>query len=80
MSSMEGKPNQARGSKKKNAHFSSDEGGEQLASMGGSGVANGAQLMAKGKPKLALEAWLKRWRRCVCVCMRSSTHEAFHEA
>ena len=76
-----GGQNQAWGELFKNAHFSSDEGGEQLASMRGLGVANGAQRVAQGKAKKALQVWLKRWRGvCVCVCMRSSTHKAFHES
>ena len=39
------------------------------ACMEGLRVARGAQLEANGKPLLALEAKLKRWRLCVCVCV-----------
>ena len=70
MSSMEGRPNQARGKQEKNAYFFHQGGGKQLASMRGLGVASGAPMVAYGKPKHALEAWLKRWRGvCVCVCV-----------
>ena len=40
-------------------------------------MASGAQMEAKGKPYLALEAQLKRL--CVCVCVHEElNHEAFH--
>ena len=57
---MEDRPNQAWGERSKNAHFSNKEGGGQLASLRGVGVAGGAQMRAHGKLRKALEAWLKR--------------------
>ena len=58
-------------------HFSWDEGGAIEACMEGVGVASGAQMEAKGKPYLALEAQLKRLSVCVCV-HEELNHEAFH--
>ena len=69
MTSMVERPIHARGEQEKNAHFSCDGERERLASMGGLRVAKGAQLRAHGKLKKPLKAWLKRGRRCVCVCM-----------
>ena len=65
-----GGQNQAREKSFKNAIFSLEEGGAMIASLRGVGVANGAQRVAQGKAKQALQAWLKRWRGvCVCVCV-----------
>ena len=55
-----GGQNQARGKHSKIAIFSNKEGGGTIASLSGVGVANGSQMVAHGKPKQALEAWLKR--------------------
>ena len=56
------------GSRKKNAHFLHERGRAWLTSMEGLRWARGDQRGAKGKPLLAQEAWIKRWRLCVCVC------------
>ena len=45
---------------KKNAHFCKEGERESLACMEGLRVHGSAQSEAKGKPFLALEAWLKR--------------------
>ena len=61
----------------KNAHFFLERERERLASLGGFGEHGVVQSMAKDHPLLALKAWLKRWKLWLCVCMRSSTLEAF---
>ena len=75
---MAGGPKQVREREIKNGHFFLEEGGAMVSRNGLVEEANGAQGVAQGKGKQALQAWLKRWSVCVCVCMRSSTHASFH--
>ena len=69
---------QAREGESKNAHFSRGGGRSPGIKQGGVGGTRGGQREAHGLGKNPLEAWARRWSVCVCVCMRSSTHEAFH--
>ena len=48
------------GKKKKKVHFFLLRERESLACLEGVGVLGGVQIEAKGKPLLALKAWLKR--------------------
>ena len=59
-SSMEGRPNQARGEREKKAHFCKRGGGSPGISMEGVGCPNGGPRKPYGLGKKPLEAWARR--------------------
>ena len=53
----------------KNAHFSREGERDLGISMGGVGGARGGQREPHGLGKNPFEAWAKRRKVCVCVCV-----------